>query len=384
MTGLIDLFRRNQANLIPNSSPQAQRLGIFGNELLSEEQNKRANQAGLLRLGLGILEGSQGGGPVTGDNPFRGAIRGLNSGQQAANGIVQSSLFAQQQQQALAQQAESQRRLESAVASIQQSDLPDTQKRAAILGLTSGNNELVTNSFKNESFNLAPNTVRFDAQGRPIAANTIDTDLLSPESFNQQVGLRQAGAEATAAFNENSPTAQLSRQIAEANLNRINQQTSGIEEKRATEAEQKSQAQQLFFDNVTNFKSQVDSLANDPNIGLATGPVDLLLGKFAPGSEQANLQARLDTIRSKSALTALRELKSTGATLGAINEKEFSALENNFVSLQGTQDPVQLQQQLKDFSRLLQQSLDRQANKQLQGRPKENSSNEVIDFRDLQ
>lgn len=68
------------------------------------------------------------------------------------------------------------------------------------------------------------------------------------------------------------------------------------------------------------------------NAGLTTGAVGWALSKV-PFTDAAALTDLIDTLRSKMALGALRELKAGGATLGSVSEKELELLESDIAKL---------------------------------------------------
>lgn len=68
------------------------------------------------------------------------------------------------------------------------------------------------------------------------------------------------------------------------------------------------------------------------NAGLTTGAVGFLLSKV-PFTDAAALTDLIDTLRSKMALGALRELKAGGATLGSVSAPELELLESDIAKL---------------------------------------------------
>lgn len=68
------------------------------------------------------------------------------------------------------------------------------------------------------------------------------------------------------------------------------------------------------------------------NAGLTTGAVGFVLSKV-PFTDAAALTDLIDTLRSKMALGALRELKAGGATLGSVSAPELELLESDIAKL---------------------------------------------------
>lgn len=82
------------------------------------------------------------------------------------------------------------------------------------------------------------------------------------------------------------------------------------------------------------------------NAGLTTGAVGWALSKV-PFTEAAALTDLIDTLRSKMALGALRELKAGGATLGSVSEKELELLEADIAKLNPARGVEHLNSQLQ-------------------------------------
>lgn len=82
------------------------------------------------------------------------------------------------------------------------------------------------------------------------------------------------------------------------------------------------------------------------NPALTTGAVGWALSKV-PFTEAAALTDLIDTLRSKMALGALRELKAGGATLGSVSEKELALLESDIAKLDPARGVEFLTSQLK-------------------------------------
>lgn len=85
----------------------------------------------------------------------------------------------------------------------------------------------------------------------------------------------------------------------------------------------------------------------------AAGPIAGHVPGAVMGDEVSDYRETLKTLRSQTKLQQLKNLKATGATMGALNESEGEALEKSFVNLSTTQSPARLQANLKEAQRLL-------------------------------
>lgn len=71
------------------------------------------------------------------------------------------------------------------------------------------------------------------------------------------------------------------------------------------------------------------------------------------GSEVNDFREVMKTLQSQTMLQQLKNLKATGATMGALNESEGEALKKSFVNLSTTQSPERLLANLNEAKRLL-------------------------------
>lgn len=80
------------------------------------------------------------------------------------------------------------------------------------------------------------------------------------------------------------------------------------------------------------------------------GSVGYLDSKMPPFNEnQANAQALIKGLLSKSSISGLSALRSTGTAPGSITEKEWALFQNYLGTLDPSQGEAQFKQQLKDF-----------------------------------
>lgn len=85
----------------------------------------------------------------------------------------------------------------------------------------------------------------------------------------------------------------------------------------------------------------------------AAGPIAGHVPGAVMGSEVNDFREVLKTLKSQTKLQQLKNLKSTGATMGALNESEGEALEKSLVNLSVTQSPERLLANLNEAKRLL-------------------------------
>ena len=80
----------------------------------------------------------------------------------------------------------------------------------------------------------------------------------------------------------------------------------------------------------------------------STAPGAEWVGKILPNHTAGVIGRELKTIKSGLTLDTLKNLKATGATLGAVNAKEFEALETAVRNLQQSQGDESLRSALLD------------------------------------
>lgn len=85
----------------------------------------------------------------------------------------------------------------------------------------------------------------------------------------------------------------------------------------------------------------------------ATGPIAGHVPGAVVGSEVNDFRETLKTLKSQTKLQQLKNLKATGATMGALNEAEGESLEKSLVNFSVTQSPERLLANLNEAKRLL-------------------------------
>lgn len=120
---------------------------------------------------------------------------------------------------------------------------------------------------------------------------------------------------------------------------------------RAAEAERRSnerrieaiEAQQAVDNSAANLdrlSAEARSIMNDPALKRITGPMGILPNW--PGGAAADVQARLETLKSQAGfavLQAMRDASKTGGALGNVSNFEVQALQNNLAALDTSQSP---------------------------------------------
>lgn len=111
------------------------------------------------------------------------------------------------------------------------------------------------------------------------------------------------------------------------------------------------------FANFKNIDGLIDKTINDVgylNSGLG-GDILSSLG----GSGAKDLKANLDTIGADAAFSTLINLKKAGGTLGAISQSELDLLKSAKASLDASQSPGQLKENLQRYKDVREQSMQR-------------------------
>ncbi|MFY3305231.1 hypothetical protein ACOTEY_29025 [Achromobacter xylosoxidans] len=101
-------------------------------------------------------------------------------------------------------------------------------------------------------------------------------------------------------------------------------------------------------DSVDRLKSAAEEIMGSKDLGRITG----ISGQFPsiPGGGAANLEAKLQNLKSQvgfAVLQAMRDASKTGGALGAISDKENELLQNNLAALNTKQSPEQFKQELQ-------------------------------------
>lgn len=99
------------------------------------------------------------------------------------------------------------------------------------------------------------------------------------------------------------------------------------------------------------------ALKNHPGMGRITGLMGALPNM--PGSDASNAQALLESLRSKTAVGAIQDMRSmskTGGAVGQVTEKEWPRLENLYQALNTAQSPAAFSQALDELVSYAQES----------------------------
>lgn len=104
--------------------------------------------------------------------------------------------------------------------------------------------------------------------------------------------------------------------------------------------------------NLDRLGNEARAIMNDPALGRITGLLGMV--RNIPGGSAANVEARLDTLKSQigfSVLQAMRDASKTGGALGQVSERENVLLQQNLAALSQAQSEAA-------FKRSLEQILD--------------------------
>lgn len=94
--------------------------------------------------------------------------------------------------------------------------------------------------------------------------------------------------------------------------------------------------------------SVAQEILSDPALSRITGVMGMV--SSFPGGEAADLEAKVQNLKSQvgfSVLQAMRDASKTGGALGAISDKENELLQNNLAALNPRQSPEQFRQELQ-------------------------------------
>lgn len=99
--------------------------------------------------------------------------------------------------------------------------------------------------------------------------------------------------------------------------------------------------------NLDRLKAEAEAIKKNPALWRITGATGML--PSMPGGGAADLEAKLDTLKSQtgfSVLQNMRDASKTGGALGAISDKENIMLQNNLAALSQKQSPEQFAKSL--------------------------------------
>jgi hypothetical protein len=120
-------------------------------------------------------------------------------------------------------------------------------------------------------------------------------------------------------------------------------QVKQIQDQLKAEATTKARASQAATQ-LEDVDALLDLIENDPT--MTTGIIGSLLSTI-PGTQASTAEGLVKSLRSNLALTALKDLKATGATMGALNTREFEALETELTQLTIAKGPAYAKRALR-------------------------------------
>ena len=114
--------------------------------------------------------------------------------------------------------------------------------------------------------------------------------------------------------------------------------------------QRRATAARAFPEQVSNIRNMIDGIdrATQATTGATAGALGTALG-MVPGTPARDLQATINTLRANLAfgeLQRMRAMSPTGGALGAVSERELTLLESALQSLDRTQSPQALRENL--------------------------------------
>lgn len=105
--------------------------------------------------------------------------------------------------------------------------------------------------------------------------------------------------------------------------------------------------------NLQSLVDSIDDLLNDPNLSKGSGMSGAIMGRL-PATKARDIKAKIDTIKSKTSLNALQELRDnspTGGALGNMSDAEGKRLEDKVAALDTGQSDESFVDQLNKLKR---------------------------------
>ncbi len=193
-----------------------------------------------------------------------------------------------------------------------------------------------------------------DAQGEILPAARFERGLAGEGEVtfrDEQGNLQALQIPGTAAEAETEQTRvrteQTREELREANRERVAE---------AQAAMRRAETEEQRFDLVDERIDQAIDQASGLTAGLGS------VTRFVPGSPAANLAATLDTIRANVGFDELQQLRDnspTGGALGQVTERELAFLQAVLGSIEQSQSPRQLRENLEIMRQQLKQSTER-------------------------
>lgn len=130
--------------------------------------------------------------------------------------------------------------------------------------------------------------------------------------------------------------------------------------KRAEKAQGAQQRRDVLVNEMARLKDTAGALAQHPGLSRSTGLRGQLM--TVPGTDPANFEAQLDTLKSQigfNVLQAMRNASQTGGALGQVAVQELVMLQNNLGALDTKQSPDAFAQQLQQIAAHAEQVISR-------------------------
>jgi len=111
--------------------------------------------------------------------------------------------------------------------------------------------------------------------------------------------------------------------------------------------------------NFTRLTDAVDVLDNDEDLWKAVGASKVALMSLVPGTEGADVLAKIDNIKSQVGFMVLQDMRNaskTGGALGQVSERENILLQENLAALSTDQSPAEFRKSLKVIKKYLREA----------------------------
>ena len=209
----------------------------------------------------------------------------------------------------------------------------------------------------------------FGEESGPVQAfdesvSAADSDVMSPELFEQKLKLGYQAALAKAAVDAQSPLTKLAeiqaRQQTETNEEKLKILREDAERERVKFADERKGAKRGVESSLLelqNTRDILDELLGTKEIAPGkkidlddfTGTFNQMVAARFKGSEAADIQSKFDTLKARSTFKALTDLKARGGTLGATSEGEINLLGQSADGVNRDQSTAVMKAELQKF-----------------------------------
>ena len=216
--------------------------------------------------------------------------------------------------------------------------IPESEPVIEVLDATQAKEQL--------GIELKPGTVvqRTSKDGNTTGIEVLQkSDVLSDEAQGQKIEQVEASAKARAEVEQNSPAAQLARQLTQERINTLQTDRADKEKKIKQEEEKRELRAEAKEIKANIVEGKVDEAITLVDKWFTTGFLGNIL-KDVGGTDARSLATAIDTIRANlgfAELQAMREASPTGGALGQVAVQEINFLQSTIASLDiGLEDDV--------------------------------------------